>query len=134
MRIAARDDLARRPEAVFHDDVVEAAAAAVEEVPDAVPCGEAADLEQRLGSLFGGGREVVIENDDDSRGIGDRLAGQLLIEDAGNEVRAEIVEMPSGWDFASRLGRRRTRAVRQGRGCSESPELTSRSAASAEAP
>ena len=48
-------------------------------------------------------------------------------------VRAEVVEMPSGCDFASSLGRRRTRAVRQGRGCSESRKLTSRSAASAEA-
>ena len=91
VRVAADDHHAWRDEARLHDDVVNAAAAAVEQVPDLVTRGEFADRGECFGGLARRGREVVIEGEDDLVGIGDVRARHLVLEHLHHEVRAEIV-------------------------------------------
>ena len=80
-----------RDEARLHDDVVNAAAAAVEQVADLVTCGELAHRRERFGGLARRGREVMIESEHDLVGIGDARARHLVFEHLHHEVRAQIV-------------------------------------------
>ena len=58
VRIAADDDVTGRPQAAFDDRVMNAAAAAIEHVADAVFCGELAHRGEGLGGLLRRGAKL----------------------------------------------------------------------------
>ncbi len=74
MRIATDDDLARRPQTVLDDHVVQAAGAGIEHVSDAVRGGKAASFRQNLRITLRGRRKGVIEDENDARRIEDFAA------------------------------------------------------------
>ena len=89
--IAADDDLSGFPEAALDDGVMDAAAAAVEDVFDAVLRGEFADGGERFSGGLCGRGEVVIEGEDNAGGVGDAGVLHFVFEDFHDEVGAEIV-------------------------------------------
>src|SRR5215475_1016959 len=88
MRIAADNDMARRPQAVFDNDVMKTSVAAVEEILDPMLSGKSPNFVQRPRGLFRCGRKIVIENKGDARWIENGSAAELFSEHSGNEIRA----------------------------------------------
>src|ERR1017187_3714527 len=93
--VAADDELAWLPEATFDDGGVGGAAAAIEDVFDAVLRGEFADGGEGFGGLLRGGCEVVVEGEGDARGVFDLRVLHFVFEDLHDEVGAEVVDRKS---------------------------------------
>ena len=79
------------PESTLDDGVVNAAAAAVEDVADAVLRGEFPDSGESFGGLLRGGGEVVVEGEGDAGWVLDLRVLHLVFEDFHYEIRAEVV-------------------------------------------
>src|SRR3569833_960979 len=91
MRITTDDDRAGRAQTRFHDGVMDAAATAIKQVANLVASREPAHGGQRLCSLPGSGREVVIKGEDDPGGILDRRALHFIFENLDDKAGAEVV-------------------------------------------
>ena len=91
VRIAADDDLARSPQAVLDDHVMQAAGAGIEHA-DAVCGGEMASFGQNLRVALRGRRKGVIEDKNDARRIEDFAAAHLLFKHLRDQVGAQIVK------------------------------------------
>src|SRR5215475_15291671 len=91
MRIAADNDMARRPQAVFDNDVMKTSVAAVEEIFDPMFSRKSPNFVQRPRGLFRRRRKIVIENKRDARWIENRSPAELLTKHAGNKIRAQVM-------------------------------------------
>ena len=113
MGITPDDNLARRPQTRFDDDVMDTAAAAVEHVLDAVLCSEPAHRRQSLRGGLGRGSEVVVEHEGNTVRMGDAAVLHLVLKHLDHEAGAEVVhDHPidighhhiAGADFAAAAG------------------------------
>src|SRR5215472_13754637 len=91
MRIAADNDMAGRPQAVFDNDVMKTSVAAVEEILDPVLGRKSPNFVQGPCGLFRRWRKIVIENKGNTRWIENRSATEFLSEHAGDKVRAQVM-------------------------------------------
>src|SRR6185437_6912898 len=80
-----------RHETGFHDHMVDAPAAAVEEIADSMPRSEPAHRSQSLRRLACCRREIVIEGKHDARRVGDGGPLHLVLENFHHEIGAQVV-------------------------------------------
>ncbi len=91
VRVASRDDHARRDQTGFHDHVMDASATAVEKIADLVARSELTHRRKGFRRLTGCGCEIVIEGENDLRRVGHRRPVHLVLEHLHDEVCAQVV-------------------------------------------